>query len=91
MKQYLDENLSILSNDEGIKECDMVNHPLHYNTGKIEVIDMIKDTMTHTEFIGYLWGNILKYLHRWPHKNGIEDLKKAQWYLDKLINELKGE
>lgn len=68
---------------------DMVNHPPHYNAGKYEVIDIIEDTMESVQYIGYLWGNILKYLHRWPRKNGIEDLKKAQWYLNKLITVLE--
>jgi len=64
---------------------DPVNHPSHYGQGSIEAIEYIKDSLTKEEFIGYLRGNISKYLHRWRYKNGVEDLKKAQWYLNKLI------
>ena len=62
----------------------MVNHPKHYTNSSIETIDMI-ESMTAEGFHYYLEGNILKYLTRYRHKNGIQDLKKAQWYLNKLI------
>jgi len=64
---------------------DMVNHPPHYNKNGIETIDAIQ-AATDDGFEYYLQGNILKYLWRYRYKNGAEDLKKAQWYLDKLIN-----
>lgn len=64
---------------------DMVNSPSHYGTGSIECIDYIEDFLTTEEFIGYLRGNIAKYLHRWRYKNKEEDLLKAQWYLNRLI------
>jgi hypothetical protein len=67
---------------------DAIN-PLHYKSGQIETIDAIKSAMTHDAFCGYLRGNVLKYVWRYENKNGIEDLRKAQWYLEKLINELK--
>ena len=63
---------------------DNVNHPSHYTTGNIEVIDFIEDNLGDG-FEYYLVGNILKYMCRYRHKNGVEDLKKARWYLDKLI------
>ena len=66
------------------KRSDPVNHPPHYGQGKIECIDYIEDFLTKEEFIGYLRGNIAKYLHRWRYKNQEEDLYKAQWYLSKL-------
>lgn len=65
---------------------DNVNHPSHYNTGSIEVINYIKDKLNYNEFTGYLTGNIIKYISRYKFKNGVEDLKKAQWYLNYLIN-----
>lgn len=68
---------------------DNVNHPRHYGTGKIECIEYLEDFLTHEEFIGYLRGNIGKYLHRWRYKNGLEDLEKAQWYLNKLIERVR--
>ena len=66
-----------------IKE-DMINHPKHY-LGKIEVIDYIDDKLSPQQFEGYLLGNVIKYLSRYQKKNGLEDLKKGQWYLNKLI------
>ena len=64
---------------------DNVNSPSHYGQGKIEAIDYIEDFLNEEEFIGYLRGNIAKYMHRFRYKNGLEDLKKAQWYQNKLI------
>ena len=69
--------------------ADNVNHPAHYNTGTIEVINYIKDKLNYDEFTGYLTGNIIKYISRYKHKNGIEDLQKAEWYLNYLINYIK--
>jgi len=63
---------------------DMVNHPPHYNQKGIECIDAI-EAATNEGFEFYLQGNIMKYLWRYKYKNGVEDLKKAQWYLSKLI------
>lgn len=66
---------------------DSVNHPKHYTQGGVECIDAIKAAMDADEFSGYLQGNILKYIWRFRKKNGVEDLQKARWYLDKLIEE----
>ncbi len=66
-------------------ESDPIN-PSHYKRGSIECIEAIKSALG-SGFVAYLWGNILKYIWRWPNKNGIEDLKKARWYLDRLIQE----
>ena len=65
---------------------DTIN-PSHYKQGDVECIDAIKAATTDG-FTGYLTGNILKYVWRWKLKNGIEDLRKARWYLDRLIGEL---
>lgn len=65
---------------------DMVNHPPHYQSEKgIECIDAIEAAMTVDEFRGYLRGNCLKYLWRAEKKGRDEDIKKAAWYLNKLI------
>jgi hypothetical protein len=66
------------------KDEDMVNHPTHYNKAGIETIDAL-EAMLGDGFESYLQGNIMKYLWRYKYKNGIEDLKKAEWYLNKLI------
>ena len=56
-------------------------NPNHYKKGNIEVIEYILD-----QKFSYLEGNIIKYVSRYKNKNGLEDLKKAQWYLERLIN-----
>lgn len=63
---------------------DNVNHPSHYADSAIECIDAMEAMMTTEQFIGYLRGNLFKYQWRYEKKNGIEDLKKAKWYLEKL-------
>ena len=73
-----------IKQDITIKE-DRVNHPSHYNTGDIEVISYIKDKLTDEEYVGYCIGNVLKYVSRYKHKNGKEDLDKAKVYLDWAI------
>tara|TARA_R100000654_G_scaffold8882_1_gene20638 strand:+ start:467 stop:766 length:300 start_codon:yes stop_codon:yes gene_type:complete len=68
---------------------DNVNAPPHYLHGKKETIDVINDCMTSDEFHGYLKGNILKYVSRYKFKGEpIEDLHKAQWYLNRLVKEV---
>lgn len=57
--------------------ADNVNHPAHYTTGEIEVIDYIQDKLTPEQFEGYCIGNVLKYISRYRHKGGLEDLKKV--------------
>ncbi len=65
---------------------DAVNHPSHYCVGGIECIDVIKATTKGMNaFDAFCQGNAMKYLFRWQYKNGVEDLKKAKWYIDKLI------
>jgi hypothetical protein len=65
--------------------ADSVNHPAHYTTGKIEVIDFIEDKQ-----LGFHEGNVVKYVVRAKHKGReLEDLKKARWYLDRAITNLE--
>lgn len=64
---------------------DLVNHPPHYVDGGIECIEAIEAQLTPEEYRGYLKGNNVKYLWRERHKGGTESLKKAGWYLDRLI------
>jgi len=65
---------------------DPVN-PSHYKQGGIECIEAMKVALGGG-FLGYLRGNAIKYLWRYDKKNGVEDLKKARWYLDRLIKEV---
>jgi hypothetical protein len=65
-----------------------VDHPSHYQ-GDIECIDAIASALNKDEYIGFLKGNIIKYIWREEKKGHLNDLLKAQWYLDKLCNLLK--
>jgi hypothetical protein len=65
---------------------DVVNKPKHYNMGKVEAIDAIEAATTGKSGIqAVCTGNVIKYLWRFEEKGGLEDIKKAQWYLNKLI------
>lgn len=64
---------------------DNIN-PTHYKQGSVECIDAIESAMDIEPFKGYLKGNVLKYCWRYENKGGVEDLKKANWYLNKLIS-----
>lgn len=68
---------------------DPVNHPHHYTRGAIETIDYMESALTAEEIRGGYKFNILKYVSRERYKNGLEDLKKAKWYLDRLISYLE--
>lgn len=67
--------------------AESVNHPNHYKQGGLETIDVI-DAFTKecTGVEAFYVGNIIKYICRFKKKNGLEDLKKAKWYLDKFID-----
>lgn len=70
---------------------DNVSHPAHYTSGKIEVIKIMEDQLTSEEYRGYIKGQVIKYITRERYKNGLEDLKKARWYLDRLIKKMENE
>lgn len=76
---------------EGKVDYDSVERPNHYNQGNVECIDAIESAVaTLSGYEGYLIGNAIKYLWRWKIKNGKEDLLKARWHLEKLIQKLEG-
>ena len=86
MKQMMEE--AEQAGKEAYSNVDMVNSPPHYNQTGIECIHAIS-AATNDGFKYYLQGNILKYLWRFDYKDKpLEDLKKAQWYLDTLIEEV---
>ena len=71
------------------EKSDNVNCPAHYNQGGIECIDAIKASLTSEGFQAYLKASSMKYLGRDEHKGKpLEDLRKAEWFLDRLIKEL---
>jgi hypothetical protein len=75
--------------DADVTGHDPVNHPAHYTAGRIEYIDAIESaTVGLSGGLAYCTGAAIKYLWRWSRKNGVEDLKKARWYIDRLIQEV---
>lgn len=67
---------------------DNVNHPTHYTSGKVECIDALESaTINLIGIEAICTANAIKYLWRWKQKNGVEDLKKALWYINRLIEE----
>jgi len=75
-----------------VDAVDVVNSPPHYKTGGIEAIEGIEASMGPEAYAGYLKGNIMKYMWRYERKGKpVEDLKKARWYLDRLIGLREGE
>lgn len=78
------------SENERAVAHDNVNHPAHYTAGGIECIDCIESMIAPIKnpTYAFLTGQSLKYLARYTVKNGVEDLKKARWYLDRLIGKV---
>lgn len=73
------------------QEYNAVDHPVHYTHGDIECLDAIKASLSSQDnpYQAFLTGQVLKYMWRWPMKNGLEDCRKAKFYLDRLIAELE--
>jgi hypothetical protein len=91
MKAAHDEDSELWEEEEAAHSSwdneveDVVNNPDHYNTGNIECIEAIEESMSSVAFKGYLKGNCMKYLWRYDYKGKqVEDLQKAGWYLNKL-------
>lgn len=72
---------------------DMVKHPNHYQgSNGLEVFEVLEQFSPSPEYVeGFYWSNVIKYVLRFNQKNGVEDLKKARVYLDKLIERLEDE
>lgn len=88
LKNEESEEDSILYMTKAIKH-DEVSRPAHYNRSGIEAIKAIEASMSEVEFLGYLKGNILKYLWRYGYKdNPKKDIAKARWYLDLLYERI---
>ncbi len=72
---------------------DVVNHPSHYRSKNgVESIGFVEEFISElTGWRAFFTGNVLKYMVRWNKKNGVEDLKKAKWYLERLISKIEAE
>ena len=79
--------MTLKSEIERIVAADSVNHPPHYKQGDVECIDAIEAALTDEEFRGYCKGNALKYVWRERHKGQDESIRKAIWYLNRLLGE----
>jgi len=86
--EQMQDELEPIIHPTQFKKVDFINSPPHYKKGDIECIDAIQAMLSSEEYIGYLRGNSLKYRWRFRYKNGIEDLKKAEWYEERLKKEL---
>lgn len=90
-KDYFDKLPLSHKKTQHSEHSDNVNHPTHYNQSKIEVIDIMEalpSEYNHKTLISL--ANVIKYIFRAPFKNGKEDLKKAQWYLQRAVNNFEG-
>lgn len=83
----IDRNYELLfpSGKEAPKTTNAVNHPSHYNQGGIECIDAMVAAFGKEKVCDFCIMNTFKYLWRYQHKNGFEDVKKASWYLNKYM------
>ena len=83
----MDNNKFTITQNTNEEKPDMVNHPKHYTSGTlgIEVISTMEMCATREEFMGYLRCNALKYISRFENKNGLEDVKKCEWYVKKYL------
>jgi hypothetical protein len=78
-------------NSEVAEAVDVVNSPPHYTAGSIEAIDAIEAALSDEGFRGALKANVLKYMWRYEKKaDPVADLRKARWYLDRLIQKVEG-
>ena len=86
MEECTDDFCPMPSLEKPLHFFDPVDKPMHYAAGTVECIDAIEAQLTPEEFRGYLKGNVAKYMWRERKKGGTESLKKANWYLNRLIN-----
>lgn len=76
------------------EQVDVINKPSHYMSGGLEVIDILKSKLTPEEYKGFLKGLALKYIFRAgkkEHNAELQDMKKADWYIQKMIEFLSEE
>lgn len=81
--------MSLIDQLEELQTSDLIENQPHYKNQGIEPITLIRKNFSKEEFVGFLQGNVLKYMLRYKDKNGVEDLKKAKTYLTWLIEEVK--
>jgi hypothetical protein len=72
--------------DSPVETEDVVNHPSHYESGKFECIEVMEEALGYDAVRDFCICNAFKYLYRHKRKNGYEDIKKAQWYINKYVD-----
>jgi hypothetical protein len=77
----------MMSESSPVTVHDAVSAPQHYRQGAVECIDAIKAALGDDGYEAYCTGNVIKYIWRYRHKNGLEDLRKANFYLTELIKQ----
>ena len=88
--EWSDDKLAMAYDHVYKNSPDMVNHPKHYTQGGIECIDALKAATVGKRGIEAVCvANVIKYLWRYEEKNGIEDVRKAKWYIERLLMELE--
>lgn len=88
--EWPDDKLAIAYDHVYKNSPDMVNHPKHYTQGGIECIDALKAATVGKRGIEAVCvANVIKYLWRYEEKNGVEDVRKAKWYIERLLKELE--
>lgn len=88
--EWSDDKLAIAYDHVYKNSPDMVNHPKHYTQGSIECIDALKAATVGKRGIEAVCvANVIKYLWRYEEKNGIEDVRKAKFYIERLLKELE--
>lgn len=85
VQRYCEKRADVIRKEE---PPGMINRPPHYNAGKVECIEAATINLTGIDAV--CTGNAIKYLWRWKQKGGVEDLRKAKWYLDRLITSQHG-
>lgn len=91
MKAIMQTNVACEEAAEEGTARDAVNHPSHYETGKFECIEVMEEALGKEAVMNFCLCNAFKYLYRCSRKNGLEDVKKAKWYLDRFIKMSEGE
>ncbi len=90
LKKDPDAEILKLLEEEKLLEEDVVNHPSHYESGKFECIDVMEEALGVDNVKGFCLCNAFKYIYRHRRKNGDEDIKKAQWYINKYLELAEG-
>ena len=88
-KSFSDVIKEMMKEEVTIKE-DVVNHPSHYESGKFECIEVMIEALGVEYVKGFCLCNAFKYIYRHRRKNGDEDIKKAQWYINKYLELSEG-